>query len=253
MDVHSFGDRGNPPLVLLHGIGAGHRLWLRQIEHFKQTHFVLAPDIPGFTGTPVANPPDIQDIARRLTAELDLQTLGPVSLCGISAGASVALAMAARLGFGVNRLIVSAPQVRPPRFMLSLQIAICKLMPEATLIATASGTLRSDLQIATAATEDCSALGKRGLLAAMNALKVMDLRLALPSITAPTSVFCGDKDRVNLPAARAITAALGNAKLTIAPGAGHLWNVQAPDQFNEALANALSEPIWSPSHLPRAC
>jgi 3-oxoadipate enol-lactonase len=243
MNVHRFGHRGNPPLILLHGIGAAHRLWLRQIERFKQTHFVMAPDVPGFTGAPVANPPDIRDIANGLTAELDLQTLGPVALCGISAGASVALAMAARLGSGVSRLIVSAPQVRPPRFMLSLQIAICKLMPEATLIATASGTLRSDPQIATAAAEDCSALGKRGLLAAMNALKVMDLRPELSCITAPTSVFCGERDRVNLPAARAITAALGNAKLSIAPGAGHLWNVQAPDQFNEALANALGAPI----------
>jgi 3-oxoadipate enol-lactonase len=243
MDVHSFGHRGNPPLVLLHGIGAGHRLWLRQIERFKQTHFVLAPDVPGFTGAPVADPLDIRDIANRLTAELDPQTLGPVSLCGISAGASVALAMAARLGSGVSRLIVSAPQVRPPRFMLSLQIAICKLMPEATLIATASGALRSAPEIAAAAVEDCGALGKRGLLAAMNALKAMDLRSELSRITSPTVVLCGDKDRVNLPTARAIASALGDARLLIAPGAGHLWNVQAPAQFNETLANALSEPI----------
>jgi pimeloyl-ACP methyl ester carboxylesterase len=240
MEVHSFGDRVNPPLVLLHGIGAGHRMWLRQIERFKQSHFILAPDIPGFTGTPIANPPDIPDIANRLTAELDLQTLSPVSLCGISAGASVALAMAARLGSGVSRLIVSAPQVQPPRFMLGLQIAICKLMPEKTLIATASGALRSDPEIAAAAAEDCNALGKRGMLAAMNALKVMDLRSELPGITAPTSVFCGEKDPVNLPAARAIAAALGNATLSIAPGAGHLWNVQLPAQFNDALADALS-------------
>jgi pimeloyl-ACP methyl ester carboxylesterase len=243
MEVHSFGDRGNPPLILLHGIGAGHRLWLRQIEHFKQTHFVLAPDIPGFTGAPIANPPDIPDIANRLTAELDLQTLSPVSLCGISAGASVALAMAAQLGSGVSRLIVSAPQVRPPRFMLGLQVAICALMPEKTLIATASGALRCDPEIATAAAEDCSALGKHGLLAAMNALKVMDLRPELSRITAPTFVFCGAKDPVNLPAARAITAALGNAELSIAPGAGHLWNVQLWAQFNDAIADALSVPV----------
>ena len=243
MEVHSFGDRSNPPLILVHGIGAGHRLWLRQIERFKQTHFILAPDVPGFTGAPVANPPDIPDIANRLTAELDLQSLGPVALCGISAGASVALAIAARLASGVSRLILSAPQVRPPRFTLGLQIAICGLMPEKTLIATVSGALRSDPEIATAAAEDCKALGKRGLLAAMNALKVMDLRSELSRITALTSVFCGEKDRVNLPAARAITAALGNARLTIAPGAGHLWNVQLPVQFNEALADALSAPV----------
>jgi 3-oxoadipate enol-lactonase len=243
MEVHSFGHRGNPPLILLHGVGAGHRLWLRQIDRFKQTHFVLAPDMPGLTGPANDSAPDIRDVASRLITALDLRTLGAASLCGISAGASVALAMAASLGSGVTRLIVSAPQVRAPRLMLNLQIAICSLMPEAMLISTASSAMRSDPEIATAAAEDCKALSKRGLLAAMNALKVMDLRPLLPSITAPTSVFCGDKDPVNLPAARAIASALSDAKLLIAPGAGHLWNVQAPAQFNEALAGALSAPV----------
>jgi 3-oxoadipate enol-lactonase len=243
MEVHSFGHRGNPPLILLHGIGAGHRLWLRQIERFKQTHFVLAPDMPGLTGPAGDSAPDIRDVANHLITALDLQALGPVSVCGISAGASVALATAARLGSGVGRLIVSAPQIQPPRFMLGLQIAICSLMPEATLIATSSGAVRSDPEIAMAAAEDCRALGKRGLLAAMNALKVMDLRPELARITATTSVFCGEKDRVNLPAARAIASALGDARLMIAPGAGHLWNVQAPAQFNGALADALNAPI----------
>jgi 3-oxoadipate enol-lactonase len=239
VNFHSFGDRGNPPLILLHGIGAGHRLWLRQIEHFRGSHFVIAPDLPGFTGRTDVKRPDIADIAGRLAQELAARALGPVALCGISAGASVALAAAARMGSGVSRLIVSAPQARPPRFMLGLQILISALMPEAALAAIGRSAVRDDAEIAAAAAEDIGALGKSGLLAAMRALQRMDLRAELPGITAPTWVFCGERDRVNLPAARAIAAQLGGARLWIAPDAGHLWNVEAPARFNEALADAL--------------
>jgi 3-oxoadipate enol-lactonase len=220
MEVHSFGHRRNPPLIFLHGIGVGHRLWLRQIERFQHSHFVMAPDIPGLTRSAVCGGPDIRDIASRLVAELNLQAPDPISLCGISAGASVALALAARLGSRVGRLILSAPQARAPRLVLNLQITVCALIPEATLIGAASRDVRYDHEIAAAAAEDCGTLGKRGLLAAMRALRVMDLRPELPSITAPTWVFCGERDRANLPAARTIATALGDARLCIVNDAG---------------------------------
>jgi len=38
-----------------------------------------------------------------------------------------------------------------------------------------------------------------------------------------------------------------NATLHIEPGAGHLWNVQMADRFNDALARALDV---RPDHVP---
>lgn len=38
---------GDPPIVLVHGIGS-HELFARQIDHFRQRHRVVAPDLPGF-------------------------------------------------------------------------------------------------------------------------------------------------------------------------------------------------------------
>jgi len=242
VNLHSFGDRRNPPLILLHGIGAGHRLWLRQIEHFRESYFVVAPELPGFTGPAIAEAPDVFATASRLAVLLGEQTLGPVALCGISAGASVALAVAARMGDGVGRLILSAPQVRAPRFTLGLQVAISAMMPESTLVALGSRAMQHDPAISAAAAEDTAAMGKGGLLAAMRALQRMDLRPALKDITASAWVFCGERDRINLPAARSIAAALRDARLSIVPGAGHLWNVESSARFNEALGNALGAP-----------
>jgi 3-oxoadipate enol-lactonase len=77
------------------------------------------------------------------------------------------------------------------------------------------------------------------MLSAMRALKTLDLRAELPKIETPSWIFCGGKDGANLPAARATARLMSNARLHIEPGAGHLWNVQMADRFNDALARAL--------------
>ena len=236
--MHTFGNRQNPKLLLLHGIGTGHRLWLRQIERFQSTHFVIAPDLPGLTAGGEGDV-SIPAIAKRLADRLAEAGLDEIDVCGISAGASVALALALCDRPRITRLVISAPQVRPPRLMLGLQIAITSLMPEKAIINLSQAMLSSEPDIALAAAEDCRALGKGRLLAALRSLKALDLHNALPKIKAPALVLCGDKDRANLPAARAIATALPHARLHVEPGAGHLWNVQMADRFNDVLAGAL--------------
>jgi hypothetical protein len=54
-------------------ISTGHRLWLRQIERFQQTHFVIAPDIPA--------------IAKHLSGRLAAEHFDDINVCGTSAGA----------------------------------------------------------------------------------------------------------------------------------------------------------------------
>jgi 3-oxoadipate enol-lactonase len=239
---HTFGQRHNPALLLLHGIGIGHRLWTRQIECFEPSHFVIAPDMAGLVGRACPGG-DIRDIARHLEDGLGSRSLDSIAICGISAGASVALALAARMGSRVSRLVLSAPHARVPRFALGLQIAVCTLLPENALVAITKANVKNDPFIAAAAAEDCKALGKRGLLAAMDLLWRFDLRPELPKIVAPTWVFCGEQDRVNVPAARALAKLLPDARLRVEPGAGHLWNVQAPDRFNEVLRHALEASV----------
>lgn len=238
--MHAFGDRRNPVLVLLHGIGAGHRLWLRQIEEFRGSHFVLVPDIPGLTASLETAKVSIPEIAHRLETELHDQAIDRFSVCGISAGASVALALALRMGAKIQNLVLSAPQAHAPRIALGLQIAVCRLMPEQMLVTATKAMLKRDPEIAQAAAEDCEAMGKQGLLKAMAALYSLDLRADLPKIEAQTTIFCGANDRVNIPAARAVAAAIPGANLFIEADMGHLWNVQSPARFNDALTRVLS-------------
>ena len=130
MKLHSFGQPESPALVLLHGIGIGHRLWMRQIECFQPSHFVIAPDIDGLAGRGCPDGTDIGDLAKTLEEAIGSRSLNAVAVCGISAGASLALALAARMRSRLNRLVLSAPHARAPRLAFGLQITICNLLPE---------------------------------------------------------------------------------------------------------------------------
>jgi pimeloyl-ACP methyl ester carboxylesterase len=103
--------------------------------------------------------------------------------------------------------------------------------------------VKNDPVIAAAAEEDSRALGKRGLLAALDMLWKLDLRLELRNVVAPALVLCGERDKVNLSVACAMAKLLPDARLHVEPGAGHLWNVQAPDRFNAVLREALDASV----------
>jgi pimeloyl-ACP methyl ester carboxylesterase len=238
--LRTLGDRENPALLLLHGIGMGHRLWRRQIDRFQATHFVIAPDLAGLTGPASPHRTDIVEIAGSLERALRGLAIDRFSLCGISAGASVALALALRMGGNIRHLVLSAPQARAPRLALGLQIALCSAMPERMLLSLAKRIYGNDPDIAAAAGADLAECGKAGLLDAMRALWRLDLRKQLSSITAPTWVFCGSRDGANLPAAQDIAAAIPRAVLRIEPDDGHRWNLQNPTRFNTALADVLT-------------
>jgi pimeloyl-ACP methyl ester carboxylesterase len=71
---------------------------------------------------------------------------------------------------------------------------------------------------------------------AMAEASAVDLRDALPGIAIPTLLLYGDKDvRAPLAVAEALHAAIPGSKLVVLTGAGHVCNVEAPHQFNEAL------------------
>ena len=63
-----------------------------------------------------------------------------------------------------------------------------------------------------------------------------DQRDLLPLITAPTLLIWGELDvRSPLSVAREFEQAMPDAKLVVIPEAGHVSNLEQPEQFNEAV------------------
>jgi pimeloyl-ACP methyl ester carboxylesterase len=71
---------------------------------------------------------------------------------------------------------------------------------------------------------------------AMARASAENLRGLLPHINVPTLLVYGDRDvRAPLTVAEDLHAAIPGSTLAVLPGAGHLCNIEAPEEFNSAV------------------
>jgi 3-oxoadipate enol-lactonase len=123
---------------------------------------------------------------------------------------------------------------------MAMQIAAMRLVPTSRLVSSmASSIPRGRSEMADAARADLGTTGKPRLLAAIRDAGNADFRSSLALVQCRTLVLCGSRDRFNLVAARSIAAAVPNATLKIVPGVGHVWNLEAPERFDETLESFL--------------
>jgi pimeloyl-ACP methyl ester carboxylesterase len=77
---------------------------------------------------------------------------------------------------------------------------------------------------------------------AMARASAEDLTDVLPHIRVPTMLVCGDKDvRAPLTVAEDLHAAISGSALVVLPDAGHVCNIEAPEEFNRAVRNFLRD------------
>lgn len=227
-----------PSIVLLHGVGMGHRMWQPQLDTLGQDFQVIAPDLPGFGRATDAGPFSVGRAAAAVADLIREQCGGRAHVCGLSLGAVVAVQLAATAPDLLESVMLSGAVVHAP-VLARMQSAIFRLTPRARLMSALAKQFvpRDQPAIRTAAEEDLALLGKDGLLQIMSQIARIDLRPVLPTITTRTLVVCGSRDKANLRAARLIAGTVRGAQLRIVEGVGHVWNLEAPERFDEVLGN----------------
>jgi pimeloyl-ACP methyl ester carboxylesterase len=83
------------PLVLLHTLGADHRMWDPVLERLARARDVLALDLPGFGGSPPVDAASPGALASAITGWLAARGIERPHVAGNSLGGWVALEMAA--------------------------------------------------------------------------------------------------------------------------------------------------------------
>ena len=77
---------------------------------------------------------------------------------------------------------------------------------------------------------------------AMARASAEDVRDVLPHVDVPTLLVYDDRDvRAPLTVAEALQAAISGSRLVVLPDAGHVCNVEAPDEFNVAVRHFLHD------------
>lgn len=202
-------------VVFIHGLGDGPDAWEHQIGALPSGFAGVAVGVPGLASGRSDDRFSLGNAARHIVAELDQLGIEKAHFVGLSLGAMLSFEITASRPGRACSLTLAAGQVRPPRALMAIQTAVMRLVP-ARFVAQGSAT-------------------KAQLLAVLDAVADTDFTPRLSTISVPTLVLCGSKDRANRAAARTFAAGIHGAELSIIEGAGHQPNMQTPEAFSERL------------------
>ena len=225
------------PIVFLHGVGSDKSVWRPQLEHFRGDRRAIAFDYPGYgESDPAPEGTTRDDYASAILAAMSELGIRKAHVCGLSLGGVVAIALHHAWPERVASLILADTFAEHPEgrgfYERSIEASSdMRMLAEARidiLIAQAADpAVRTDL-IETMARIDPAAfrIGAEAVWLADQRDRVHDIRV-------PTLVLCGDEDRITPPAlSTALTRMIPGAQYEQIARAGHLTNVERPDEFN---------------------
>jgi len=247
-----------PPVVLLHGLACGKRMWFHQIRHLRNRFRVIAYDQRGhgLTDAPaVATEYSAGHLARDLVGVLDALQIERAAIVGFSLGGGPALALAANKPGRVSRLVLAdvGAGADDPVKIESMARRWGALIAQGSTDELICEMLRSELfkfyaRRDTRRRDHMAALfratpidGLRFTLSEVLAKRKSLFRSTGPlkSLQVPTLVLVGECDYACSKAARLLAETIPNASLKIIKGSGHMSPLEQPTAFNAALSEFL--------------
>ena len=231
------------PVVFIHAFSVDRRMWEPQITEFESRFRVIRYDLRGH-GRSVA-PTEPYTGYDDLRALLDTLGISRATLVGLSAGAELAINFAIVYPDRADGLVLAAPGLGgytlPPlpwaRPVFEAAAAgdaerAAKLWAETPIMA-----MRTNMD----ATETVAALVMKN--SRLWTYQRTERPLSPPAvdrlaeIACPTLIIVGEEDLPHIKdIARLLSDRIADATLVTVPGAGHFPNLDAPTQFNGAIA-----------------
>jgi len=265
MTLPTFTTLGSGPTVLmLHGIGGGHRAFAPQVETLASLGYrAVAWDMPGYGRSAPIEPYTFKGLAQSCVNLIDALQCESVILVGHSMGGMVAQEVVARRPDKVSRLVLCGTsaafgkrtdgrsaepwaqqfigqRTAPLDAGQTMGDMAAQLVPQMV----GPGALPEGARLA----EHCMAgVPAATYRRALECLVTFDRQTALAQIRVPTLLVGGEFDRVAAPAVmRQMASSIPRARYVELAGIGHLMNLEAPDEFDALLLDFLREPAPKP-------
>jgi 3-oxoadipate enol-lactonase len=236
-------------LLLLHAFPLDASMWESQVDAFHADVVVVAPNLPGFGGTPVSREVMDMDAAADLTSDaLASAGIQRVVACGLSMGGYVAMAFWRRhrdkviglvlantragaddeAGKDRRRALAGRLKAEGNEFLAESPPPLLSDGARPELWDRVKGIIRAQPAGAIAA----ASLGMAGR---------PDSTEDLAGIDVPTLVITSTDDTLIPPeASRPMAGQIPGARLEVIQGAGHLSNLEAPQVFNRLIREHLA-------------
>lgn len=236
------------PVLLLHGWGTSAELFMPIFNGLGAGRRLIAPDLPGFGGTPPpAEPWSVDDYAAWLVVLLDRLGVTQCDVIGHSNGGRIGIVLAAEHPELVRRLVLTDSSGIRPRHGLRYRYgaATYKALRRAQHATVVPRALRD------AAQRRADRRGSDDFRAASGTMRGTLVRLVnedltplLPHIAAPTLLIWGDRDAdTPLRDARVMESLIPDAGLVVFEGAGHFAYLEQAARFCTVVDVFLRDPV----------
>lgn len=240
IDVNYISCGQGEPVVLLHGWGANAGLFLPMAELLAEKYNAVAPDLPGFGGTPepetVWSMDDYTDFVIRFIETLGLRR---VILLGHSFGGRIIIKLANRenLPFAIDKIILTdAAGIRPEKSSTQQTAERVSHLGKKLLKHIPGAVEKLQSRTGSADYRAATPLMRKILVNVVNE----DLTALLPGVKPSTLLIWGSADTATpLADGQTMEKLLPDAGLAVIQGAGHYAFLDNPTLFGNILRSFL--------------
>ena len=241
------GEKG-PVLVFSNSLGTDLSMWDPQVAKLGQRFRILRYDTRGH-GQSSVTPGDhtIEQLGRDVLALLDALKLERVHFCGLSMGGLIGMWLGVHAPDRLNRLVLCNTAARiGTNEMWNARIATARkegmnLIAASVIERWFTPEFRSSSPDQVAQTRRMlETASPTGYASCCAALRDVDLRDAIPEITAPTLIIYGTKDPVTTATDANFMAERITGSKKVELNAAHLSNIEQAALFTEAVGTFLS-------------
>ncbi len=250
-----FIDKGKGfPLVLIHGFPLSHKMWEPQISFFENHCRVIAYDVRGHGRSEMGDYQyTIENHADDLLSLLDELNISKACVLGLSMGGYIALRAYEKSPKKFKALILSdtkseadSDEAKIKRFQAMSEVKIKGSAKYAKLALPglfSKSAFEKRLPVIRKMEDIVAATPPKSIAATLLAMAARtDTTIGLAQIKVPTLVIVGKQDAITPVAVmKKMHQGIDGARLSVIPEAGHLSNLENPEQFNKIVFDFLQD------------
>jgi 3-oxoadipate enol-lactonase len=225
------------PIVFLHGVGSDKSVWRPQLDFFGAERRAIAFDYPGYgESDPAPEGASRDDFAAAILGAMTALAVPRAHICGLSLGGVIAIAMSALDPDACASLILADSFASHPD---GQGIYDRSVAASSDLRVLAEGRVDvllaqpADPAVRAEVIETMAAIEPAAYVIGAEAVWLASQEARAAAIRCPTLVLCGAEDRITPPALSiALTKLVPGASYEPIERAGHLSNLERPEDFN---------------------
>jgi 3-oxoadipate enol-lactonase len=236
------------PLLLLHGVGGSHEMWLPIVPDLARAHRVIAADHRGHGASDKPRGSyTISLFGQDWVALMDALKVDRAHLVGLSMGGAIAMRLAVELPRRVRSLVLVDTWAFPHPDFLALMRKRLERLAAGDLAAYAEEAIPHVYSPAFIAANPealslyrarVAQLNPDSIRAAVEACMAHDMRGRQAEIKVPTLVVVGKEDRLTPPYhSEYLARTIPGSRLVVIEGSGHIPHLEKPKEFLKAVVD----------------